>query len=128
MYFLYILSNILRLISKIARIAGGSNSGRLEIYYNGLWGSVCDDSFDLNDAHVACRMIGFRYVLIHSALNTKWWLWAVFCSLVGLLSQILCFDFLHFFYLLCYRYRTRISFKYWVLLCVVLCLWLFLLF
>lgn len=53
---LYIQSHILT-----ARFVGESNSGRLEIYHNGQWGTVCDDTFDMNDAHVACRMIGFRY-------------------------------------------------------------------
>ncbi|XP_063405755.1 scavenger receptor cysteine-rich type 1 protein M130-like [Mytilus trossulus] len=47
------------LSNQLSRIAGGSNSGRLEVYHNRLWGTVCDDHFDLNDAHAACRMIGF---------------------------------------------------------------------
>ena len=42
------------------RLIGGRNSyeGRLEVYMNGQWGTVCDDFFNDIDASVVCRELG----------------------------------------------------------------------
>ena len=33
--------------------------GRLEIYYDGAWGTICDDYWTTREADVACRALGF---------------------------------------------------------------------
>ncbi|XP_053358979.1 lysyl oxidase homolog 3B isoform X2 [Clarias gariepinus] len=35
------------------------NEGRIEVFYKGEWGTICDDDFSLANAHVLCRHLGF---------------------------------------------------------------------
>jgi len=46
-------------------LSGGNSTaeGRLEVYYNGQWGTVCDDKFSYIDAGVVCNSLGFGFVL-----------------------------------------------------------------
>ena len=39
----------------------GPKSGRLEIFKNGLWGTVCSINFDKADADVACKQMGYSH-------------------------------------------------------------------
>ena len=54
---------------------GGIGSSEKEGYVegmgiNGQWGGICDNNFDINDANVICRMLGFPYARIALASST----------------------------------------------------------
>ena len=47
--------------SGMIRLQGGnySNEGRVEVYCNGEWGTICDNGFGSNDALVLCKQLGY---------------------------------------------------------------------
>ena len=43
------------------RLQGGSysNQGRVEVYCNGQWGTICDDELGSTDAILLCKQLGY---------------------------------------------------------------------
>ncbi|KAG1929056.1 macrophage receptor MARCO [Pimephales promelas] len=70
-------------VPAVIRLVGSSTRGRVEVLYNGVWGTVCDDSFDSVDALVVCRMLGFqRATVVYTAAagTGKIWLDELRCT------------------------------------------------
>ncbi|XP_030066469.1 macrophage receptor MARCO isoform X1 [Microcaecilia unicolor] len=62
--------------SGIVRLIEQNITGRVEILYNGQWGTICDDNWDLNDAAVVCRMMGYpRAVQVFTAQPGSGQIW-----------------------------------------------------
>lgn len=68
---LLIASSSSSLYGALRLTGGNSSSGRLEVYLNDTWGSVCSEDFDVIDGHVACRQLGFKGVYSFS-VNDTW--------------------------------------------------------
>ncbi|NXB12548.1 MARCO protein, partial [Cnemophilus loriae] len=47
-------------LGNFVRIVGGERRGRVEIFHEGSWGTICDDGWTTREATVVCRMLGFN--------------------------------------------------------------------
>ncbi|XP_032184818.1 macrophage scavenger receptor types I and II isoform X1 [Mustela erminea] len=63
----------------------GPHEGRVEIFHNGQWGTVCDDHWELRGGQVICRSLGYQGVqTVHKGAHFGQgtgpiWLNEVFC-------------------------------------------------
>ncbi len=69
---LSLISRCLNLASEVIRLVDGS-SGRLEIYRDGVWGTVCDDGFATASAEVVCRSLGLSGGMIFKLHEYRYW-------------------------------------------------------
>ena len=56
-------------------VSGTVRNGRLEVSYDGGWGSVCTTDWRYSNALVVCRQLGyFRYIIV-CMLICMWVMW-----------------------------------------------------
>ena len=45
---------------RLTGVDGVNYAGRVEVFYQGKWGKICRDAWDMNDAKVVCKQLRFQ--------------------------------------------------------------------
>jgi len=69
-------------------VGGGSYSeGRVEVLYNGVWGTICSNGWNTDNANVVCRTLGFSGASVFFSSSSQYgqgngpiWLDNVMCN------------------------------------------------
>ena len=57
---------------RLAGLDGVNYVGRVEVFYQGKWGKICHNEWDINDVKVVCRQLGFQSAVAESLrMDTK---------------------------------------------------------
>ena len=60
LYLLWFSVVQIHLVDGMTRTRNGiTRDGRVEVFSNGEWGTICNAGFDMQDANVICRQLGF---------------------------------------------------------------------
>ena len=57
------------------RLLGGGTSvgqGQVQVGFRGVWGHVCDNNWDIHDATVACRQLGYNRAVVATVASAFW--------------------------------------------------------
>ena len=67
MAFFPCLTEISQILDIDIRLKGGPDaySGRVEVYHNGEWGTVCNNNWGPSEADVACHQLGYDGAVLH---------------------------------------------------------------
>ena len=57
---MFLTATSIRLVGPLS----ANGTGRVEIFFKGQWRAICSDRYwDVDDAKVACRELGFKYTI-----------------------------------------------------------------
>ena len=65
-------SSLITVPVRLAGVEGVNHAGRVEVFYQGKWGKICRNNWDINDVKVVCRQLGFPSALAELiSVNTR---------------------------------------------------------